>query len=159
VIVLLIFIIPVTSFSQQPKNSIKLIDNESKSAIVGAIYKYGNQSGRSDENGIVILNYEPNKPLYLSHTSYGQWSLSDTQVYKAISIGIVYRENEVFSLLPVTILEVRTKENEKRLIYVEKHDGLVHDAGQFLSQLPEFSGIRKSGNYGYDPVLRGFKYD
>jgi iron complex outermembrane receptor protein len=158
-IMLLVFIIPKTSISQQPQSSVKLFDNESKSAIRGAIFKYGKQSGRSDGNGIVTLNYEQNKTLYLSHTSYGQWSMSDTQVQEAITKGLIYKEPEVFSLLPVTILEVRNKTNEKRVLTVEKPDGLSHDAGQFLSQLPEFSGIRKSGSYGYDPVLRGFKYD
>ncbi|MDL1913256.1 MAG: TonB-dependent receptor [Bergeyella sp.] len=36
---------------------------------------------------------------------------------------------------------------------------LTHDAGKFLTLLPEISGIKKSGNYSTDPVLRGFKYE
>ncbi len=35
---------------------------------------------------------------------------------------------------------------------------MSHDAGAILSRIPAISGIRKGGGYGYDPVLRGFKY-
>ncbi len=41
------------------------------------------------------------------------------------------------------------------------HDGdrLNHDAGQFLTQLSEINAVKKAGQYGMDPVLRGFKYE
>lgn len=42
---------------------------------------------------------------------------------------------------------------------VRNSDKLSHDAGDFLSQSAFIGGIRKSGSYGFDPVLRGFKYD
>lgn len=38
-------------------------------------------------------------------------------------------------------------------------DMMAHDAGAILSRIPAVSGIRKGGGYGFDPVLRGFKYD
>ncbi len=38
-------------------------------------------------------------------------------------------------------------------------DALFHDAGRFLTEIPEISSVRKAGNYGSDPVLRGFKYE
>lgn len=36
---------------------------------------------------------------------------------------------------------------------------LSHDAGAVLNRIPAINGIRKGGGYGFDPVLRGFKYD
>lgn len=159
IILLLVLITSFTASAQPTKSTVSLIDKDIKSSIVGATYKYHNQSGFSDGNGTVSFIYEKGETLYLSHTSYGQWILSDIQVLDAIEKGIIYKETETVGLLPVTILALRYKADEKLLINIEKHDGLTHDAGQFLSQLPEFSGIRKSGSYGYDPVLRGYKYD
>ncbi len=36
---------------------------------------------------------------------------------------------------------------------------MEHDGAQILNQLPAFNSIRKGGNYGFDPVFRGIKYD
>lgn len=44
-------------------------------------------------------------------------------------------------------------------IQTQSADWLNHDAGSFLTSVPEFSGVRKSGNYSTDPVFRGFKYE
>ena len=38
-------------------------------------------------------------------------------------------------------------------------DWVKHDAGEVLSQIPGFSSIKKSGNFGFDPVFRGFKWE
>jgi iron complex outermembrane receptor protein len=35
---------------------------------------------------------------------------------------------------------------------------MSHDAGGILTRIPSISGIRKGGGFGFDPVLRGFKY-
>ncbi|MBF5027957.1 TonB-dependent receptor domain-containing protein [Planobacterium oryzisoli] len=60
-------------------------------------------------------------------------------------------------MVRITKLNPKTKHQEK--LYTSTSDFLNHDAGEFLSSRPEFSGIRKSGNYATDPVLRGFKYE
>ncbi len=39
----------------------------------------------------------------------------------------------------------------------ENSERLSHDAGLFLTQLPEIGAIKRAGQYGLDPVLRGFK--
>lgn len=36
---------------------------------------------------------------------------------------------------------------------------MQHDAAAILSQTAGMSSIQKAGNYGFDPVFRGFKYD
>ena len=48
---------------------------------------------------------------------------------------------------------------KKTQIHTQSTDWLNHDAGKFLTETTEFSGIRKSGNYASDPVFRGFKYE
>jgi iron complex outermembrane receptor protein len=48
---------------------------------------------------------------------------------------------------------------KKTQIHTKSTDWLNHDAGKFLTETTEFSGIRKSGNYASDPVFRGFKYE
>ncbi len=160
-IIALFFIISLsnTGLSQPGPGRIKFLDQESKSAISGVVFNYDQQKGVSDWNGDVSIFHKPGKTLFLSHTSYGQWSLTDEEVQTAILAGTVYKEAFVIGLLPVTVLAVRPKSGEMKSLTIGQHDGLQHDAGQFLNQLPEFSGIRKGGNYGFDPVLRGFKYD
>lgn len=49
--------------------------------------------------------------------------------------------------------------NNKKNLETNNSDLINHDAGKFLEILPEFSGIKKAGNYATDPVLRGFKYE
>ncbi|SFI38634.1 TonB-dependent receptor domain-containing protein [Halpernia frigidisoli] len=49
--------------------------------------------------------------------------------------------------------------NNKKNLETNNSDLINHDAGKFLEVLPEFSGIKKAGNYATDPVLRGFKYE
>lgn len=57
----------------------------------------------------------------------------------------------------VRITKLLPKNKEK--IETQNSDLLSHDAGKFLQQIPEISGIKKAGNYATDPVLRGFKYE
>lgn len=59
----------------------------------------------------------------------------------------------------VKITKVLPKSQNKQKLDTKQNDLLNHDAGKFLTAIPEISGIRKSGSYGTDPVLRGFKYE
>lgn len=64
------------------------------------------------------------------------------------------------TLSPVTIISLRSQaQSEPSRLEVRAEDRLAHDPGAFLGQIPMISGIRKSGSYGFDPVLRGFKYE
>ncbi|WP_332913786.1 TonB-dependent receptor plug domain-containing protein [Algoriphagus boritolerans] len=44
-------------------------------------------------------------------------------------------------------------------ILISDQERLHHDAGAILGLDPVVSGIRKSSSFGFDPVMRGFKYD
>lgn len=59
----------------------------------------------------------------------------------------------------VKITKFNIKPQNKQNLETTQSDILNHDAGKFLNTLPEINGIRKAGNYGTDPVLRGFKYE
>jgi len=69
------------------------------------------------------------------------------------------QSTEIFSLPLIEVIGVRQKREgtEKHLIQV--NDRLSHDGASVISQSTAISGIRKSGRYGFDPVLRGSKYE
>ncbi len=62
------------------------------------------------------------------------------------------------TLSPLTVIGLRL-DTDTLNMDVQPPDRLGHDPGAFLGQHPMISGIRKSGSYGFDPVMRGFKYD
>lgn len=70
------------------------------------------------------------------------------------SDSLQYKDIEV-----VKIIKIQSADKNKSKINTTQTDLLNHDAGKFLSSVPEISGIKKAGNYATDPVLRGFKYE
>ncbi len=135
------------------------MDAKDKNPIVGATYQYQTQSGISDEFGIISIRYVEGEMLYLSHVSYGEWSLTGQQVQKALQEGIIFREESVATMQPITILALRPKTDERETLSLRSQDRLAHDGAAILNRLPVINSIRKSGSYGFDPVMRGFKYD
>lgn len=59
----------------------------------------------------------------------------------------------------MTVIEVRESPKDVENLNITVHDRLAHDGASALRQSAAVSGIRKSGRYGFDPVIRGFKYD
>jgi len=57
------------------------------------------------------------------------------------------------------LVQVRSSGGDPSRIDFSAQNKLAHDAGSLLEAVPSISSIRKSGAYGFDPVLRGFKYD
>ncbi|MHA6696588.1 TonB-dependent receptor domain-containing protein [Chryseobacterium sp. A321] len=66
---------------------------------------------------------------------------------------------KIHSIERVTLRKTQNRDSKIKDLTLRDTDRLTHDAGRFLTQLPEISGIRKAGQYGMDPVLRGFKYE
>lgn len=93
------------------------------------------------------LNYLAS--LMLGLLLYNQNTLG--QEKKIDSVSTVY-------LQPVTVIAVKSPilSATKTISPIQR---LSHDAGQILNELTAFNSIRKSGNYGFDPVFRGFKFD
>jgi iron complex outermembrane recepter protein len=80
--------------------------------------------------------------LYSGQLLYGQETFPDT-----------------IDLYPATIIFVRPGTENMEALELDYQDNMAHDGGALLSQLPAIGLIRKGGGYGFDPVLRGFKYE
>ena len=84
--------------------------------------------------GTVLLNGQTEKP--------GPGRLSDT-----------------LNINPVTIVALHPKADKGESLDLDYIDYMAHDGGALLNSIPGFASIKKSGGYGFDPVVRGFKYD
>lgn len=62
------------------------------------------------------------------------------------------------TLAPVSVYAVKGKTPQKTY-QLKSADWIQHDATQVLTQIGGFNAIRKSGNFGFDPVFRGFKWE
>ncbi|MFN3298618.1 MAG: TonB-dependent receptor plug domain-containing protein, partial [Sediminibacterium sp.] len=74
--------------------------------------------------------------------------------------SINYNADSFFSktLAPVSVYAVKGKTPQKTY-QLKSADWVQHDASQVLLQIAGFNAIRKSGNFGFDPVFRGFKWE
>ncbi|WP_299363586.1 TonB-dependent receptor [Winogradskyella sp.] len=147
-------------FAQTQQEEIRLLDLETAMPIVQATFEYGEQNGISDENGTIRFDFIENATLTISHMSYGSWLLYGNDLKIAIQNKVFYRNKETVNLYPVTIIGVKQQSSQpESRLNIEHQDRMEHDGAQLLNQLPAFNSIRKGGNYGFDPVFRGFKYD
>lgn len=141
------------------QKSIQLLDQETEHPIAFAHYLYQNQKGNTNANGEFSINFVEGEKLYLSHVNYGKVSFTDNEIKAALQLGKIYMSKTYVSLLPTTIIARKRTAKESKTMQISSSDKLSHDAGEFLSQSGLIGGIRKSGSYGFDPVMRGFKYD
>jgi iron complex outermembrane receptor protein len=147
-------------FSQTTTYEVKLLDLDTALPITKAAFTYGTQNGVTDNSGIIRFNFEENLVMTISHINYGTWNLDENDLQQAIKDKVIYRTKETMNLYPVTVISLKPhKSQPESTLKIEYQDRMQHDAAQILNQLPEFNSIRKGGNYGFDPVFRGFKYD
>ena len=151
-----LLIIGMQVYSQ---NTIQLLDKETQDPISFAHFLYQNQKGSSNANGEFEINYLKGEKLIISHVNYGKVTISDEAINAAIKSSKLYLSKTYVSLLPTTVIARKKTANESETMKITSSDKLSHDAGEFLSQSAMVGGIRKSGSYGFDPVIRGFKYD
>jgi iron complex outermembrane receptor protein len=145
--------------AQETSISIQLLDRTTKTPIAGATYRYNAQHGVSDAQGRVHLEYTPGDTLFLSHIGYGQWYLGGQQLGAAVEAGFSLRARQVVALQPMTVIALRPMGPEVAQLGINAQERLSHDAGAVLNQTAVINSIRKSGSYGFDPVMRGFKYE
>lgn len=141
------------------QNTIQLLDQETDHPIAFAHFLYQNQKGNTNANGEFTIKHIEGEKLYLSHVNYGKVSLTDSELKVVLQSGKLYMNKTYISLLPTTIIARKRTAKESETMQIRSSDKLSHDAGEFLSQSGLIGGIRKSGSYGFDPVMRGFKYD
>lgn len=149
-----------TLLAQSEQKEIRLLDAESNLPIASATFEYGEQSGISDQDGTIRFSYVQGATLRLSHVNYGAWSLDEEALRMAIKEKVLYQKEATVNLYPVTVIAVKPQSAQPEgEIKMEYQDRLEHDAANILNQTPAFNSIRKGGNYGFEPVFRGFKYD
>ena len=156
ILIVCLLLIGMQAYSQR---TIKLQDADTGEVISYAHFMYHNQKGSSTIDGEISIKFVDSEKLHISHVNYGKLEISGEELNEAFKDGTITLRKSYISLLPATVI-ARTKRNAKNdIMKVRTSDKLSHDAGDFLSQSALIGGIRKSGNYGFDPVLRGFKYD
>lgn len=160
IVIIALCLIPSRIIAQSEQQEIRLLDLDNALPIVRVTVDYGEQQGLSDDRGVIRFRYTGENVMNLSHVNYGSWTLDDVELKKAIQQQVYYRESVTVNLYPVTIIAVRPfsqqPDDQVEFSYQER---LEHDGAAILNQAPAFNSIRKSGNYGFDPVFRGFKYD
>ena len=155
------FILFVSFFwtQAQETHEIKLVNQETMRPIIGATFQYGSQKGVSDKSGNILIYLDSKEIMKLSHLSFGAWELNATAIEKAIKEKVFYKQEDFINLYPVTVLAIRPSEKPIDKIKIDYQEQLAHDATAILTQNPGVSSIKKGGNYGFDPVIRGFKYE
>ncbi len=149
----------VTLDSEAQTHQFKLIDEETNRPIQDANYFYGNEQGVSSKSGDIIINFQPTITLTISHVQYGKRSFTAEELDQALEKHQLDLQPKSHNLQPVTFISIHPNAGEQEQLTLQVQDKLAHDAGQVLEQFSSISSIRKSGAYGFDPVLRGFKYD
>jgi iron complex outermembrane receptor protein len=149
----------ILSISPLEAQEIKVLDQNTKEPILGLNFHYGAQSGVSDQKGNIKIEFQPDTNLRLSHLLYGTWSVTSEQVQKALELGELYRTEISYNLQPFTLIAIKPTWNENQKVMITDQERLHHDAGAILNLNPVVNGIRKSGAFAFDPVMRGFKYE
>ena len=140
-------------------SQIQILDSDTKLPVSGIAYQYGPKTDVSDEEGLIVFSFIEHQKMLLSHISYGTWEWNDEEIKKIIEAKIFLRKRQFIDLYPVTIIGVQNKTEPDERLDMDFADKMVHDGAALLTQIPSFSSIQKSRNYGNDPVFRGYKYD
>ncbi len=148
------------SYTQVAVRSLRLLEEITRNPIVGAHYTYGEHRGISDEKGTISIQFDPSLVLYISHVEYGNLRFSPGELEDLLKNGMILMKlGEPRMLQPVSVYAVRKSGSEGVNLSLSDYDRLSHDAGSFLTRTPDIAVIQKSGNYGFDPVMRGFKFE
>ena len=158
----MVFLVLLTALtmdlSGQDLRRFTLLDERSL-PMIGATFSYADQKGVTGNDGVVAFQYKKGTVMHMSYLGYGSWILPDNILQEVVQSGQYVRMPLEHTLQPVTVIAVRPKVSEQEDHHLNYDEKMAHDAGEILSQKPVLSGIRKSGSYGTDPVMRGFKYD
>ena len=143
----------------QNQNKIQLLDQSNNAPIPGVLFTYGEQTGISTDQGFIELTYQKEQELILSHMAFGELTFTDAQVNSAIQAKLLLLKLKSQDLHPVTVIAIKNKETGTELVKLDYQEKMDHDGGALLTRTPVIGVIKKSGSYGFDPVLRGFKFE
>lgn len=145
-----------SAFSQ---NSFTVKNAEDASPVANASWEYGSSKGITNDVGQLTINLNDKDELLITNTGFEQVKLSPAQLKIAAAPGIIYLQliKHVY-LAPVTVYAIRNIKSTGA-VKLGASDYLEHDAGKVLDAIPGINTIQKSGSYGWDPVMRGFKLE
>jgi len=143
----------------QTYRTLKLADRQTRVPIANATFTYGDQQGVSDPDGRIYFTPNAGATLLISHLNYGQVTFENSVIQTIEEGGILNLSEIPVNLQPVTVMALRPKSGPETRLKLDYQEHLAHDAAAILMQDPAVGGIRKGGNYGFDPVFRGYKYD
>ncbi len=159
IVVLMIGLLVSSNLLAQQTQHIILLDAQTKLPIQGAFFQYGKQSGISNQGGEIAFSFDKTVIMKLSHLNYKNMEWDNEQLKNIMRRGFFLAEKISVHLYPITVIAVRSGHKPNVGMKLNYQDRLAYDAADLLNQTPVINSIRKSGNYGFDPVFRGFKYD
>jgi iron complex outermembrane receptor protein len=139
----------------------KVLDQKTEKVITNAHVRWV-ETGKvtaTNEEGIFSFEVEEEELLTLSISYVGY----QTQTVKIGSGQVsaetkaIYLTRKTQALTPVTVLARKEQGQPGQSLNAMTTVNPSHDAGSFLKDSPNVSGIRKAGSYGVDPVVRGFQ--
>jgi iron complex outermembrane receptor protein len=156
---LLLLLFSTPAGGQEPRVSLLVLDRTTRAPIEGISFRSARDRGVSDPQGRLVFRYAPGDTLHFSHVGYGEWFLTGRTLAAAVEAGVTTRARQVIALHPITVLALRPAAGQVQGMGIGREQRLFHDGGAVLNQTAVVSSIRKSGSYGFDPVMRGFKYE
>lgn len=144
------------------QQSYRFVDAQSKKGISSAHLILNEQLFTTNEEGTINLPssvFEKDEPLLFSHQSYGRFALNTHQLSELQQNKQLLLQQQAYHMAPVSVIAARSGTSNVHTQFTMETDLLQHDATELAMSDPSVSAIRKSGGYGFDPVLRGFKYD
>lgn len=159
VCVVLVLLVTTNNLAYSQKKIIQFIDDNNQQAVADLYFIYNTSTGFSDNEGKITIDFVEGESLFLSHIRYGKITLNPEQIAEGLKTGVIRIRKSSNYLLPVTLVKVHPGGSENARMDISMQEKLAHDGGNLIESVPGVSTIRKSGAYGFDPVLRGFKYD
>ncbi len=154
-----IFMILYSSLSFSQEKTIQIINQETKQPVKDIFYNYHNESGFSNTIGQISILPKEEGSLFLSHIQFGKVEIDSEDLKMAFEKGFLEVQFITHQLSPVAVYRIHPEPGESNYLDVSTQDKLEHDAGDLVTTIAGISSVRKSAAYGFDPVLRGFKYD
>jgi iron complex outermembrane receptor protein len=154
----MLLIFNIQAFSQETK-TIQITDASTSLPIFGVGYSYADVQGISDTNGIINIQLNDEHSLYLSHISFGQKEISHRQIEASVETITIDWQPLSQQIYPVEIVAMHKGNASTENYQFTFDDKLAHDAAMVLDEMPSISSIKKGAVYGFDPVIRGFKFD
>jgi len=156
---LFLFALSNAAWAQQTISG-KIIDQSNHKPLAGAHIHWseGDLTTITDANGTFSFTADANKfTIRITYIGYKSKTVQLTTSDITDEIRTIYLRKSTEAMSPVTVLARKSSHQPDQFMDAISTVNLSHDAGQFLKDSPNISGIRKGGGFGVDPVLRGFK--